>query len=98
MLFSASVEELGLVSRILARADPQNLGFVTGDAAIDILGGSGLSLRILGEIWDIADEESKGHLSEKGLAIAVRLIGWAQKGEIITQALVNKRIESLSCW
>ncbi|KAJ7584110.1 hypothetical protein C8J56DRAFT_197863 [Mycena floridula] len=38
----------------------------------------------------LADEENNGWLSRKGVAIALRLMGWAQRGEPITAALIAK--------
>ncbi|KAJ3508199.1 hypothetical protein NLJ89_g5886 [Agrocybe chaxingu] len=88
--FSPTPAELTLVSQIFAQADPQKLGVLTGDVAVRVLTGAKLPPVTLGEIWNISDEENKGWLPKRGVAIAVRLIGWAQKGEKITQALVNK--------
>jgi epidermal growth factor receptor substrate 15 len=88
--FSPSQAELALVSQIFVQADPQKLGIITGDVAVRVFGGAKLPPTVLGEIWSIADEDNNGWLSKKGVAIAVRLMGWAQKGEKVTQALVNR--------
>lgn len=88
--FSPTPAELTLVSQIFAQADPQKLGVLTGDVAVRVFGGAKLPPTTLGEIWNLSDEDNKGWLPKKGVAIAVRLIGWAQKGEKITQALANK--------
>ncbi|KIY43688.1 hypothetical protein FISHEDRAFT_68088 [Fistulina hepatica ATCC 64428] len=88
--FTPTQGELAFVSQLLAQGDPQKLGVLTGDVAVRILGGAKLPPTILGEIWAIADDGEKGWLSKKDIAIAIRLIGWAQKGETITSALVNK--------
>ena len=90
--FSPTPAELTLVSQIFAQADPQKLGVLTGDVAVRVFGGAKLPPTTLGEIWNLSDEDNKGWLPKKGVAIAVRLIGWAQKGEKITQALANKRM------
>lgn len=89
--FNPSPAELALVSQIFLKADPQKIGILTGDAALKVFGGANLQPTVLGEVWNIADEENNGWLSKKGVAIAVRLMGWAQKGEKMTQALVNRR-------
>lgn len=89
--FTPSPAELALVSQIFIKADPQKIGILTGDAALKVFDGAKLAPIVLGEIWGIADEDNNGWLSKKGVAIAVRLMGWAQKGEKVTQALVNKR-------
>jgi epidermal growth factor receptor substrate 15 len=89
--FSPTPAELTLVSQIFTQADPQKLGVLTGDVAVRVFGGAKLPPTTLGEIWNLSDEDNKGWLPKKGVAIAVRLIGWAQKGEKVTQALANKR-------
>lgn len=88
--FSPTPAELALVSQIFTQADPQKLGILTGDVAVKVFGGAKLQPTVLGEIWSIADEDNNGWLPRKGVAIAVRLMGWAQKGEKITQDLVYK--------
>lgn len=93
--FTPSPAELALVTQLFAKADPQKIGILTGDAALKVFGGAKLTPIVLGEIWSIADEENNGWLSRKGVAIAVRLMGWAQKGEKVQQSLINKRKSSL---
>ncbi|KAL4244397.1 hypothetical protein ABKN59_010430 [Abortiporus biennis] len=88
--FSPTAAEVALVNQIFAQADPQKLGVVTGDAAVKIFAGSKLSPTILAEIWTVADEDNNGVLTRKGVAIAVRLLGHAQRGEQISEALVLK--------
>ncbi|KAF8078166.1 hypothetical protein FPV67DRAFT_38614 [Lyophyllum atratum] len=87
--FTPTSAELALVTQIFNQADPQKLGILTGDVAVKVFGGAKLQPTVLGEIWSIADEDNNGWLPRKGVAIALRLIGWAQKGEKITQELVN---------
>jgi epidermal growth factor receptor substrate 15 len=89
--FAPTVAELALVSLIFLQADPQKLGIITGEAAINVFDGAKVEPNVLAAIWSIADEDNNGWLPRKGVAIAIRLIGWAQKGEKITKALVNKR-------
>jgi epidermal growth factor receptor substrate 15 len=89
--FTPSSAELALVTQILVKADPQKLGLLTGDAALKVFEGAKLPPTVLREIWSIADEGNNGWLAHKGVAIAVRLMGRAQKGETVTKALVNKR-------
>ena len=91
LVFSPTQTELALVSQIFSQADPQRTGVLTGDVAVRVFGGAKLSPTTLGTIWDISDEDDRGWLPKKGVAIAVRLIGWAQKGEKITKDLVKKR-------
>lgn len=88
--FTPTAAELALVSQIFAQADTQKIGILTGDVAVRVFSGAKLPPTVLGEIWNTADEDNNGFLTRKGVAIAVRLIGWAQKGEKVSQALLSK--------
>ncbi|KAJ7771804.1 hypothetical protein B0H16DRAFT_1673202 [Mycena metata] len=88
--FSPSPAELALTQQIFAHADPQKLGALTGEVAVKVFGGANLSPIVLGEVWQIADESNNGWLSQKGVAMAVRLMGHAQKGEKVSAALLSK--------
>uniref|UniRef100_A0A0W0F1R8 Uncharacterized protein n=1 Tax=Moniliophthora roreri TaxID=221103 RepID=A0A0W0F1R8_MONRR len=88
--FSPTQGELTLAGQIFAQTDSQKLGILKGDEAVRIFGGAKLAPTVLGEIWNIADADNNGWLSRKGIAIALRLMGWAQKGEKISKDLVNK--------
>jgi len=95
--FSPTPAELALVNKIFAKNDLQKFGVITGDVAVKIFGGAQLSSSTLGDIWTLSDTENNGFLSRKGVTVAVRLIGWAQKGEQVSHDLVNKR-EFSACW
>ncbi|EMD38668.1 hypothetical protein CERSUDRAFT_113843 [Gelatoporia subvermispora B] len=88
--FTPSPAEVALVNQIFAQADTQKLGVITGEAAVKIFSGSKLSPTVLAEIWNVADEDNNGVLTRKGVAVAIRLLGHAQRGEKITEALVHK--------
>lgn len=90
--FSPSQAEIGIVNQIFSAADPQKLGIITGEAAVKIFTGAKLPPTTLGEIWAIADKENNGFLTRKGVSIALRLIGHAQQGESVKEALVDKRM------
>jgi epidermal growth factor receptor substrate 15 len=94
--FSPSPAELALTQQIFAHADPKKLGALTGDVAVRVFGGANLAPTVLGEIWQIADETNNGWLSQKGVAMAVRLMGHAQKGEKVSAALLSKREQAFS--
>lgn len=89
--FVPSPAELALTTQIFAISDPQKLGIITGDAAVKVFARANLPATTLGEIWAIADKDNNGFLTKKGVTVALRLLGWAQKGEPVTEALVNKR-------
>ena len=88
--FSPTPGEVALVNQIFAKHDPQNFGIVTGDVAVKVFGGANLNATTLGQIWAIADADNQGFLTRKGVSIAVRLLGWAQKGDAISADLVSK--------
>ncbi|KAJ7684745.1 hypothetical protein DFH06DRAFT_969429 [Mycena polygramma] len=88
--FAPTPAELALTAQIFAHADPKKLGALTGEVAVKVFGGANLSPIVLGEIWQIADESNNGWLSQKGVAMAVRLMGHAQAGEKVTAALLSK--------
>jgi epidermal growth factor receptor substrate 15 len=88
--FAPSSAELNIVSRIFAQEDPDKHGILPGDAAARLFSGARLPVSAMGEIWNIADEENNGWLDEMGVAVAIRLMGWAQKGERISESLLKK--------
>ena len=90
-LFSPTQGELAFVNQIFTKHDPQKFGIITGDVAVRIFGGANLGANVLGQIWGIADADNQGFLTRKGVSIALRLVGWAQKGETVSADLVNKR-------
>lgn len=89
--FVPTTTELALVNQIFAQADTQKIGILTGDVAVKIFQGAKLPPNVLGEIWSIADDDNSGFLTKKGVTIAVRLMGHAQKGHKVDRSLVNKR-------
>lgn len=91
MSFQPTSAEVALVSAIFAQHDPQKLGVITGDVAVRAFAGAYLPPAVLGLIWDLADDANNGWLARKGVAVAVRLIGWAQAGESIREELIHKR-------
>jgi epidermal growth factor receptor substrate 15 len=90
MSFLPSLSEHLLVRQILAKANPEQRGTFTREVALKAFEDVKLPDAILHEIWSIADDDNNGWLSERGLAIAVRLLGWAQKGEKVTEALTYR--------
>ncbi|KAG1749118.1 uncharacterized protein EDB91DRAFT_1112566 [Suillus paluster] len=88
--FAPTPAELALVNQIFAQADTQKIGILTGDVAVKVFQGAKLPPTVLGEIWSIADDDNNGFLTKKGVSIAVRLMGHAQKGHKVDKSLVNK--------
>lgn len=93
-VFSPTHGEVALVNQIFAKHDPQKFGIITGEVAINIFGGANLNATTLSQIWSIADADNQGFLTRKGISVAMRLVGWGQKGEAISAELVNKRESS----
>lgn len=89
--FTPSQAEVALTAKIFEKADPAKLGILTGDVAVNVFSGSKLPAGVLGEVWSMADRENDGFLTRKGVAIALRLMGHAQRGEPVTEALLKKR-------
>ena len=89
--FTPTPAEVALVNQIFTQADTQKLGVITGDAAVKIFNGPKLPPSMLAEIWNLADEDNNGVLTRKGVAVAIRLLGHAQRGEKITEASVLQR-------
>ncbi|RDB30844.1 Epidermal growth factor receptor substrate 15-like 1 [Hypsizygus marmoreus] len=88
--FVPSEEELALVDRIYSRAGCSRPGIISGDTAVELFSTSvDLSPIVLSSIWNIADEDRTGNLTEIGVVIAIRLIGWAQSGKTVDPGLVN---------
>ena len=94
MPFVPTPTEVGLVNAIFAVADPQKLGLITGEQGIKVFAGSKLAPATLGDIWALADPENNGALTRRGVAVTIRLIGWAQAGEVPSAEHLDKRESS----
>ncbi|THV05414.1 hypothetical protein K435DRAFT_105135 [Dendrothele bispora CBS 962.96] len=88
MSFIPTPDELFLAERILSTQKKSDV--LEPDAAVEILRDCGLSHEVLAEVWNMADEGPKGYLLARDVALALRLIGWAQAGEKITENLVGR--------
>jgi epidermal growth factor receptor substrate 15 len=88
--FEASAQEQQVIKAVFSKADTQDLGVITGDEAVKVFAGSALPPTTLGEIWQLSDTENNGFLTETGLGIALRLIGWAQAGETPKKELIAR--------
>ncbi|ODV95008.1 hypothetical protein PACTADRAFT_50839 [Pachysolen tannophilus NRRL Y-2460] len=75
---SLTQEEQKIYGQLFKSLDPEGLGIVTGEAARSTFEKSGLSPAVLGEIWQVADTENNGFLSQFGFSVAMRLIGQVQ--------------------
>ncbi|KAG6001559.1 hypothetical protein E4U54_001044, partial [Claviceps lovelessii] len=75
-----SPEEKRVYGQLFRQADTEGVGVVTGDVAVKFFEKTRLDSRILGEIWQIADNENRGFLTPAGFGLVLRLIGHAQAG------------------
>ncbi|KAK2594571.1 hypothetical protein QQS21_007701 [Conoideocrella luteorostrata] len=75
-----SPEEKRVYGQLFRQADTESVGVVTGDVAVKFFDKTRLDSRVLGEIWQIADNENRGFLTPAGFGIVLRLIGHAQAG------------------
>lgn len=77
-------------AHLFALADPQSTGMVSGSAAVSFFALSGLPTPVLGSIWSIADSENNGFLGPAQFSAALRLIGHAQSGKVVTEDLIRE--------
>lgn len=80
-------EEKKLYSQLFKSLDPEGTGIITGEKARSTFEKSGLPPAILGEIWQIADQNNLGFLTQFGFCHAMRLIGYTQSGQHPTSTL-----------
>ncbi|KAH7102677.1 hypothetical protein BKA62DRAFT_769532 [Auriculariales sp. MPI-PUGE-AT-0066] len=88
--FVPTAPELELASEIMKFADPRDQRALGGAAALQVFAGANLPNSVLGEIWSIADSLNEGVLNVDAVAVMVRLIGWAQQGEVVSERLLEK--------
>lgn len=88
--FTPSQAEVALTNKIFDKCDPKKLGIITGNTAVSVFNGTKLSAGVLGEVWSMADKENNGFLTRKGVSIALRLMGHAQRGEQVSEALLSR--------
>lgn len=82
-------DERKLYSQLFRELDPENTGIITGDKARSTFEKSGLPPPILGEIWQIADQNNLGFLTQFGFCCAMRLIGYTQLGKLPSAQLAE---------
>jgi len=86
--FAATEEEEALATQVLILKNCHTTGILNADAAIDIFKRSGLSFDILRDIWTVSDMNRS---SKEELTVALRLMGWVQAGEALSEGLLQKR-------
>lgn len=88
--FQLTPAERPTYAHLFALADPQSTGMVNGSAAVSFFALSGLPTPVLGSIWSIADAEGNGFLGPAQFSAALRLIGHAQNGKVVTEDLARE--------
>ncbi|KAI5968317.1 hypothetical protein CANMA_002533 [Candida margitis] len=73
-------EEKSLYTQLFKSLDTENTGIITGEKARTTFEKSSLPPAILGEIWQLADQNNLGFLNQFGFCYAMRLIGYTQAG------------------
>jgi epidermal growth factor receptor substrate 15 len=91
MPITPSQGEQVLVSQIFGKIYLERPRVLTKDAARRVFGGANLPPVVISEILTLADENRDGKLSQNEVAIAVRLLGWAQAGSRVTRLLISQR-------
>ncbi|MCJ1424855.1 hypothetical protein MMC29_002743 [Sticta canariensis] len=83
-------DERRLFGQLFSAADSDKIGVVPGEVAVKFFEKTRLPPAVLGEIWQIADEENRGLLTKAGFGIVLRLIGYAQTGRQVSAELALK--------
>ncbi|KAI8990944.1 hypothetical protein BDF20DRAFT_841795 [Mycotypha africana] len=74
-------QEVKYFKQLFQVAGQAQEGIVTGAEAVRFFAGSGVPNQILSEIWETADRDKAGYLTEETFAIALKLIACAQHGK-----------------
>ncbi len=94
--YSPTPEEDSLINWVMTIGDPEGTGKINPQTATRIFSASSLPPDALARVWEIASVDSKdGLLDRQGVGVALRLIGHAQRGETVMEALVNRRENQL---
>lgn len=84
-----TADEKRLYSQLFKSLDPEGTGVITGEKARSTFEKSGLPPAILGEIWQLADKNNLGFLTQFGFCYAMRLIGYTQAGQPPSETLAD---------
>ncbi|KNC96723.1 uncharacterized protein SPPG_07932 [Spizellomyces punctatus DAOM BR117] len=87
--FPLTAEETAAYAQLFKLADSQATGTVQPNDAVAFMSKSHLPQNVLSEIWQIADSERKGYLTQQGFYKALKLIALAQAGKAPSAALLN---------
>jgi hypothetical protein len=79
-----SERESAYYQNLFSLADVEGHGIVGGDGAFNCFTKSGLDLGVLKQVWDIADYNQAGSIGFDAFSAALRLIGHAQAGQMVS--------------
>ena len=68
--------------------DGEGEGTLQGDQAKEVFNRSALPFATLRVIWNMSSEKGNGSLEKHEIAKALRLIGWVQAGEMLSERLL----------
>ncbi|KAI8049477.1 hypothetical protein BDF22DRAFT_181495 [Syncephalis plumigaleata] len=88
-LLHLTPEEAHIYAQLFNYADNEREGVLRGQKAVTFFQKSKLPASVLGEIWQIADYEDRGALTQGQFNIALKLIALAQDGRAATVANLN---------
>ncbi|KAF9528617.1 hypothetical protein CPB83DRAFT_853961 [Crepidotus variabilis] len=89
--FTPTDEEIYLTRQILvSRGLDADAGSLKGERAREVFNRSALPFPTLRDIWSIADDDGSGDLTRDEIVMALRLIGWVQAGEKLSEELLMK--------
>ncbi|TPX69736.1 hypothetical protein SpCBS45565_g02147 [Spizellomyces sp. 'palustris'] len=87
--FPLTAEERAAYAQLFKLADSQATDTVQPNDAVAFMSKSHLPQNVLSEIWQIADSERKGYLTQQGFYKALKLIALAQAGKVPSATLLN---------
>ncbi|KAJ1752905.1 hypothetical protein LPJ79_000892 [Coemansia sp. RSA 1821] len=77
---------------LLSILDPHKEGTIEGQAAVPFFQKSGLPDAVLGGIWQLADTDSKGHLTTQEFNVAMKLISLSQANRPVMLSSLNEDV------
>ena len=91
-MFTATKEELELANEVFTLNKTEASRILSTAAATDLFERSKLSQKVLKHIRQLSNtDDSGGMLTLRELAMALRLIGWAQAGQHLDAQLIEQR-------
>jgi epidermal growth factor receptor substrate 15 len=80
-LLNLTPEEVYIYQQLFTYADETKKGLISGQQAVQFFAKSKLPSPVLGEIWQIADNQDEGRLNKDQFYVALKLIALAQSGK-----------------